>query len=599
MTLNIQQKGLVIVFVPLFFQVVFIAVLAALFHQAEADLRLEVRAASLASLTSSLNKLYYDTVTAAFIWRTTKSELFAKRYDDNLKEIEKEEAQMRSLLSSDEKQKSLMRRLEEDVKAGKEFMHRVRFDKEEENDFLQLRSVQKEGHRLVERLQESGASVAQYAREVENRSNLSSAGSRGRVVFFLWLFVVVNILGAVALTLYYTRGITKRLALLTENAEHLSKNEPLNAPLTLDDELGAVDRAFHEAARALNEASLKERSLIKNAADVLCSVSNQGEFISVSEAAKKVWGYEPAALVGQSLGQLIPADEKATFVAAIKELVSTSAPGNLESGLIRRDGKIVVMRWAMHWSFAEGALFCVAHDISVERELEASKQLLMDTVAHDLRTPLSSIQLILGMLEEETFGPQSDEAKVRLQRAMLQTRRLVRLVNDLLDFDKLESGSMPYYFQVVEVGTLLDSAIDAVAEQARQEAVDIEVVGNLEQKIKIDLDRMLQAVVNLLSNALKFSTNVKDAKILVRVQSNQGLLLLEVLDRGPGVPSQDRELIFERFKQSENQSQAKSKGTGLGLPIARLIVLGHGGKIGVLPRDGGGSNFFISLPAFS
>jgi signal transduction histidine kinase len=480
--MKISQKGMIIVFVPLLVETLMIAGLAFILVQAESDLKKEIRSSTLVSLTGSLSKLYYDGVTAGLIWRSTKSEMFLKRYDDSVKEINETENRLRTLLNQDPEQRPFVAELEKDSAQAKAFLYKLRSEESGDNDFLQWHAVQRQGQKLIQRLTEGLVKINQYAKNQESASISTSIASRRWVVTSLWAFLVANIVMAVMLTVFFTKNITGRLALLSDNARRLRENKKLNAPLSQTDEIGELDRVFHETARALAEAT-------------------------------------------------------------------------------------------------------------------AQKQQLMDTVAHDLRTPLTSIQLILNMLAAGNYGVQSAEASIRLKRAEGQTARLVRLVNDLLDFDKLDSQQMKFDFTSVEAGFVIDIAMEAVQELAREAGVTIKVDAadsDLETKIHADKDRLAQVMINLLGNALNFSPANQGAVIEIKVTRPIGRLQIDVLDRGPGVTDDDRQLIFERYKQSA--VSAKTKGTGLGLPICKLIVEAHGGVIGVRERDGGGANFFFTVP---
>ncbi len=231
-----------------------------------------------------------------------------------------------------------------------------------------------------------------------------------------------------------------------------------------------------------------------------------------------------------------------------------------------------------------------------EREIEINqmKQRFMQMVSHDLRTPLASIKGVLNLLSLGVVDSTTEKGKNRVLMAEKDTERLIRLVSDLLDFERLNSSSMPLNRQIVELSELLDQVISIMKDQAEEQSIEL-VATETSMQVEIDAERILQVVINLVANAIKFSP--KDSKIWLKVIDLGSNVRLEVVDRGRGVPEEVRKLIFEPFKQTSYADA--SIGSGLGLAICKLIIDQHKGTIGVDSEAGVGSTFWITLPARS
>lgn len=229
-----------------------------------------------------------------------------------------------------------------------------------------------------------------------------------------------------------------------------------------------------------------------------------------------------------------------------------------------------------------------------ERELLEIKKQITAMVSHDLRAPLTSLQMTLNMLGDKTYGELNEQGKIRVKSSQQSVGRLIRMINDLLDLEKLEAGKMEMHLQLVPLPVIVVRSIEAVQELALEKNVEIDY-DEKELDVMGDGDRLIQVLVNLLSNAVKFSP--ENSRIIINSQEVDGFVLLEVTDAGPGIPAGKQEQIFERFQQLDNKTEGTKKGTGLGLAIARIIMEQHGGSIGVKSLDGQGSTFWIKLPA--
>jgi PAS domain S-box-containing protein len=232
-------------------------------------------------------------------------------------------------------------------------------------------------------------------------------------------------------------------------------------------------------------------------------------------------------------------------------------------------------------------------DISQRYALDHMKDEFISTVSHELRTPLTSIRGALGLLQAGLLGDVNEKATSLLRIAVANSDRLVRLINDILDLERMQSGRAPLAFRHIALEELIRQAIEAMQPMADAEEVRL-VCETVAASIEADSDRLLQVMTNLLSNAIKFSP----PKSTVRITIGRGAegVTVSVIDQGRGVPADKLESIFDRFQQVDASDSRQKGGTGLGLAICRTIIHQHGGRIWAEQNGGRGAIFRFFLP---
>lgn len=236
-------------------------------------------------------------------------------------------------------------------------------------------------------------------------------------------------------------------------------------------------------------------------------------------------------------------------------------------------------------------------DITSRYEIQQLRQAFVAVVSHELRTPLASIGGFLHLLNIGAYGGVDDKIKNEAGRANRSVGRLMSLINGLLDLESLESGGVIIARAPCDLSIILEQSLDSVEVFAKERSVNLVMPKTCREgtvELYADPDRIVQVLVNLISNAVKFSQ--KDGTVEVYYESQDGLLKISVKDYGRGVPIRYRESIFERFQQVEVADTKSKGGTGLGLAICKAIVERHGGNIGVDSEEGEGSTFWFTLP---
>ena len=259
---------------------------------------------------------------------------------------------------------------------------------------------------------------------------------------------------------------------------------------------------------------------------------------------------------------------------------------------VRHDGKPLEVRSG---PMPGGGFVTTYMDISERKKVDRIKGEFISTVSHELRTPLTAIHGSLSMLADGMVGDLPSDVKELIVMAQVSCERLVRLINDVLDFEKIESRMMTYTLAVQPLALLVDHAIHATEHFARIYDLQIEFEKRIDSvNVNVDADRIIQVLVNLLSNAVKFSA--RGSKVLLHMAVIGQKTRVSVIDCGMGIPKEFRDQIFTRFSQVDSSDRRQKGGTGLGLCICKSIVEEHGGHIDFISTLGIGSEFYFDLP---
>jgi PAS domain S-box-containing protein len=277
-----------------------------------------------------------------------------------------------------------------------------------------------------------------------------------------------------------------------------------------------------------------------------------------------------------------------------------AATGNWQDFRTRRkDGQWVDISWASI-QLSDGKQITIGRDVTHRKQLDRIKDEFISVVSHELRTPLTAIRGSLGLLHSGFYNDKPDTAAELLKVALNNSDRLVRLVNDILDLERLESGKTKFIKEPCWVADLMQQAVESVqvlADQSQVELISTPVIAEVE----VAPDAIVQTLTNLLSNAIKFSAQGDRVCLSASIQPDSDFhgpphLRFAIQDQGCGIPAEKLDAIFGRFQQVNVSDSRKRGGTGLGLAICKSIVEQHQGQIGVESVLGQGSTFYFTLP---
>jgi len=405
---------------------------------------------------------------------------------------------------------------------------------------------------------------------------------------------LVNLVLAMAAAIYLTIGIADKIQRIRANTVRLALDQPLHPQLEGNDDLAKLDQVFHQMAAALNEAATKERAVITNARDMICSIDKNGKFISVNPASEKLLGFMPEDLLGMHLVDLVAPTDVARTVDFLEQLKVTEATSPLETQMRQKDHILIDVLLSAHYSKAEDNTFCVIHDITERKQAERLRQEVVAMVTHDLRTPLGTVKNILDLLQRSHFDDFDEKDKKYVVSGQRNVDRMMTLINDLLDIEKITSGRMKLDLGRVVLQELFDASLELHLETAAQADVAL-VIKDTDIVFEGDEEKLQRVLSNLISNAIKFSP--PKGTVTVRAQSGSRDVRIFVEDEGPGIPADQLQSVFERFHQVETQKKTGS--SGLGLAICKAITNLHAGNIWVESEVDKGSKFIVSLPVMA
>ena len=393
------------------------------------------------------------------------------------------------------------------------------------------------------------------------------------------------------------KDITERkqaeIALVQLNAELEQRVQERTA------QLREVNERLLEALTALSESEEKFRQLAENIQAVFWMIDAQTQqVLYVSHAYETIWQRSCESLYQNSsnwLEAIHPDDRSPIETVSID--IKRAGQYEKKYRIICPDGSI---RWIRDRAFPitneRGELVRVAgiaEDITEQQKIEQMKSEFIGIVSHELRTPLTAIKMSLGLLKTGIYDKKPDKFQRMLDIALIDTNRLVNLVNDILDLERLESGRAILEKTRCQAADLMQQAVDGVQVIATPQHMMLTIVPT-DAEVWAAADAIVQTLTNLLSNAIKFSP--ANSTITVSAECQTDVVLFQVSDQGRGIPADKLEAIFGRFQQVDASDARQKGGTGLGLAICRSIIEQHGGKIWVQSTLGEGSTFLFTLP---
>lgn len=359
-------------------------------------------------------------------------------------------------------------------------------------------------------------------------------------------------------------------------------------------------RAEEAERRTVVEASERRFDKVFDDAPVgMGLVDRDLRYVRVNDTFASMLGYVPTDLLGMNVKDVTHTDDQGadevTLAALFKGDVDTYRK---EKRYVRKDGETI---WAdvsvsLLRSPEEQSPYAlgIIEDITQRKAVEKMKEEFVSVVSHELRTPLTSMRGALGLLAGGVVGPLPDRARRMLDISVTNADRLTRLLNDILDIERMESGKVSMHPTASDARDLIAGAAEEMRAMARDAGVDIVVRGR-RARVWADPDRIVQVLTNLLSNAIKFSGSGSEVIMTARPRGSE--VVFSVSDRGRGIPADKLDDIFERFHQVDASDSRRKGGTGLGLAISRSIVEHHGGEIWVESSEGVGTTFSFTLRA--
>ena len=359
-----------------------------------------------------------------------------------------------------------------------------------------------------------------------------------------------------------------------------------------------------DEARRQVEASGRKLALFAERAPIaVLELTADGTVTQVNQAAELLFGYAAAELIGGSVKRLVLPQYQAEFDQQWAQLIGSRTPiAGLKIRNPRRDGISIVCEWTVTPLVnPEGTVISIiaqGRDITAQLEAERMKKEFTSTLSHELRTPLTSIIGSLQLINAGVLGEVPKDVAELTDVAERNGQRLLDLINDILDIEKIESGKLTLVPEPLRIDQLVQEAMVLNKGFADRFKVRFEPHGPLAPgEVRADHKRLLQVMTNLLSNAAKFSP--EGDVVEITTETHDGALRVAIHDHGPGIPEAFRPRLFGRFSQADSTASRQKGGTGLGLAISKRLIEMMEGKIGFEDRTGGGTTFWFELPCLT
>ncbi|NJO96583.1 MAG: response regulator [Pleurocapsa sp. CRU_1_2] len=320
---------------------------------------------------------------------------------------------------------------------------------------------------------------------------------------------------------------------------------------------------------------------------------DSGQVLEINRSFLQMSGYNAAEVINRNIPQIYSSSALAVYQQAVKKCDSQGFVHNLELEFPTKSGQVKTVLLSMELIKLDGhkCTLQILNDITERKRLENE---FISLVSHELRTPMTSTIGALDLLNSGQLGTLSDRGKQILQVAIRNSERLIRLVNDILDLERMKSGKIAIKPTTCNLQPLLIQATEIMQAMAEKAQVQLILEESCDISLHLDSDRMLQTLTNLLSNAIKFTE--LGGRVSLKAIVQQDFCQIIIRDTGRGIPEDKLESIFERFQQVDASDSRTKGGTGLGLAICRHIIEEHKGKIWVESVLGKGSSFYINLP---
>ncbi len=404
-----------------------------------------------------------------------------------------------------------------------------------------------------------------------------------------------------SLSLRRSDGVFRRIAVRSRRIEL-----PGERPFILNHGIDVTEQ--HEAEQALHLATRQRELILESVGDGIFGVDLDGRLTFINQAGARMLGYMPEQLTGREFHEVIqhahPDGTRYTkSTSPILQAMRRGEPARVRDEVfLRRDGAAVQVEYSANPLIEDGRIsgtVVAFQDVSERRRLERMKDEFISTVSHELRTPLTSLRASLGLIASGSLDKRPEKQRQMIEMAIGNSDRLIRLVNDILDFDSIERGLASLHREPVEAVDLLRRASDVGHSAATQARIGFRIEAQPGQ-VFADQERILQVLNELVANAIKFSPPDTVIRLAAQPcaagQSPSGGVCFVVEDQGRGIAPEKLEHIFDRFQQGDASDSRALGGTGLGLALCRSIVEQHQGRIWAESAPGKGSRFLFTLP---
>lgn len=409
---------------------------------------------------------------------------------------------------------------------------------------------------------------------------------------------------SIVVALLVARSITKPIKEMQKQAVRIAQGDySEKVEVHGHDELSQLAETFNKLSDRIEDAQdtmEAERnrldSVLTHMTDGVIATDRRGKVITINEMALSLLDVTSESAIGQSILTLLELDEEYTLRKLLETpeeiLINRSKSDADEDRMTLRSDFAMIRRES---GFISG-LVVVLHDVTEQEKTAEERRHFVSNVSHELRTPLTSVRSYLEALEEGAW--QDEQIAPDFIRVTLgETDRMIRMINDLLNLSRMDSGAQQMDLELVNFNELVDYILDRFDMMVTSQEKKYRIIREFTERdlwVEIDTDKIMQVIDNIMNNAIKYSPD--GGKIEVHLMETHNNVVLGISDEGLGIPKKDLEKVFERFYRVDKARARKQGGTGLGLAISKEVIKAHQGQIWVESVEGKGSTFYISLP---
>lgn len=603
--MSLARQGLALVVVMLVVEIAFLAVLAILFTQAQGEAEKQELLRQVSSKANRLSLVLYDS--GDMLGRYTRS---LEGDVDNSAKLRQEVPDIIAFLQANLKDsaeaETLLADIAENFKVALPVIAEVEAQKVTLQDSNQVAMAEWQAKRdkiqgninvVVKDLQK----LMKICHDREKNGPDREQESRQLTELVLYAGLALNVLVCALVGFLFVNRIAARLERVSDNIVLFKEGKKLGETLDGDDEIAFVDSVFHDTAQVLKRqmkvlkaSEERIRALIEGVPVGIVVLNRSLAIEFINETIEEEFGYRLSQLLGKQLSKLFMAGQ----VDEIEPGQSLHRNAGRDLFAVRRDGS----QFPVDFTLAEIELdseikyLAMIADASERFAVKRMRQGFVGMVRQELKLPLEKVSTFLTRFQSGALGVPSPKALDNTKSMEQNIDRLLVLLNDLFDIDKLETGRIDIEPAPTELSGILERSANAVSMFAKKYKVQLQIP-DYPMEVYADSNRIVQVLVNLLSNAIKFSPPGSVVSIALRHSPTQ--VEIAVIDNGRGIPKDKLADVFEAYKQVEAADAKQKGGTGLGLAICKAIIESHHGEIGVESEAGKGCVFYIRLPRFA
>ena len=443
---------------------------------------------------------------------------------------------------------------------------------------------------VVSKVDDSGSMILKDLASRRKELMKSDEKVRQLIHKVLWLGFGASLFVALAGMLAFHLLVAIPLKKLAERSSVLAAGGKLAPIHHADNEIGDLSAAFDAMAVELESNRRVEQAIFQNTADVICTLDRDFNFVSANAALETLFGFRlNNGLLNSSLLKLVPEEEQDWVLKQLREFRASSGSGSFESAMLTAGGGVIDVVFSVSWSALDELYFCCIHDNEYEKQTERLGRGLRTILARDLRRKLEEAHSIVKSIEA---GSSQNNSKVISLSNNLG--RLLPLLDNLTDTMASKAVDFAMKREAVSAASIVESCRSTLEELFKRNEIELET--SVEDLAMLgDKNQIERVLMNFLSNAIKVSP--PSGVISIKVASGKDKTVrFEVSDQGPGLSPIQQQQLFEQFSQPRVIDSSEGKGSGLGLYSARNVIEAHGGSIGVISDGATGSTFWFSVP---